>query len=153
MPQVTYTRTKTLGTALWPGFVNTYRGMEHPCSAPHSELVKVLWVWTEWGMWTLTRSSPSCKRESSLKSRLEREHGFEEHCCIIRSKRDAFWLLQRSHLLYCHSSTKHLWTLAPFNAVGWSVVCKAYPSCVIQILSHSSIYPVFTGFVAYPIWN
>lgn len=80
-------------TWLWALRPNTYRGMEHPCSAPHSELFKVLWVWTEWGMWTLTQSFTSCKKESSLKFGLEREHGFEEHCWIIRGKHDTFWLL------------------------------------------------------------
>ena len=128
-------------TRLWALGPNAYRGVEHPRSAPHSELVKVLWVWTEWGMWTLTRSSASCERESSLKSRTERERGFEEHCCIIRGQRDTFWLLQRSHPLYCHkaSTCEHL-----HHLMLWvrSAFALQFPSCVIQIRSHSSIYPV-----------
>lgn len=102
-------------TRLWAWGPNTYRDMEHPCSAPHSELVKVLWVWTESGMWTLTQSSTSCERESSLKSRLEKEHGFELHY-IIRGKCVTCFLCFRA--LIC--SATHFQTLAWFNGVGFS---------------------------------
>lgn len=54
-------------TRLWALGPNAYRGMEHSCSAPHSELVKVLWVWTEWGMWTLTRSYASRWKRKLIK--------------------------------------------------------------------------------------
>lgn len=68
IPQMIHTKTKTTRycslTRLWALGPNAYRGVEHSCSAPHSELVKVLWVWTEWGMWTFTWSSTSrCKRK------------------------------------------------------------------------------------------
>lgn len=80
-------------TRLWARGPNTNRGMKHPCS----ELVKVLWVWTEWGMWTLTPStSCTAQKESSLGSRADRVHGFLVALAYQKVKRTVFchiWLI------------------------------------------------------------